>query len=142
MNFGHVVIKKDGEKCTCGNRGCFERYASMRTLKGKLALIDGVDSINSNRLREILEKPSPNAKKVIEEFISDLNIGLTNLINIFEPDAICIGGSFVYFGDILLNMLKQEMQDKNLSFSGSMPRLLLAKMGNDAGMIGSTLLQI
>ena len=63
---------------------------------------------------------------------------MTNVINIFEPECICLGGSFTYFEDLLLDKLKNSMQEANMTFNKSMPEILVAKSGNDAGMIGAT----
>ena len=79
-------------------------------------------------------------KKILKQYIEDLSIGIANLINIFEPEAIGIGGSFVYFEEVLLNRLKTEIISKNILFN---PReniiIKTAILENDAGIIGATL---
>lgn len=76
----------------------------------------------------------------MDEFLENLCIGLSNLVNIFEPEAIGIGGSFVYFEEVLLNRLKEKMLAKNVLFN---PReeimIRTAILQNDASMIGATL---
>ena len=106
--FGHVIIQKDGLKCNCGKNGCFEKYASMKALKTNLRQVLGVDEkTRGQELLDIIRKNPDNEElnKVIDEYIEYLSIGLSNLINIFEPEAIGIGGSFVYFSDVLLDKL-------------------------------------
>ena len=79
-------------------------------------------------------------EKVKKEFIENLAIGISNLVNIFEPEAIGIGGSFVYFEEVLLEDLKKELTSKKLLFN---PRkeinIQTAVLGNEAGIIGSIL---
>ena len=64
---------------------------------------------------------------------------MSNTINIFEPEAICIGGSFVYYENILLKLLKNKMNEKYRTLNGEIPEITIAKMGNDAGIIGATI---
>lgn len=127
-NYGHVIIEKNGKQCTCGNNGCFEKYAAMSALKSKMADIRNVNNVTGKELYEIIKSPNEKEEQAINEFIEDLNIGLSNYINIFEPEAICIGGSFAYFEDILLNKLINEMHKNNLSFNGDIPEIVVAKM--------------
>lgn len=79
-------------------------------------------------------------KVVINEYIDDLAIGLANLINIFEPQKIAIGGSFVYFEDILLDKLNERIKQKNDIFNNNnIPQIIATKLKNDAGIIGATI---
>ena len=84
------------------------------------------------------KKKKKKINKVIQEYIENLSIGISNIINIFEPEVIGIGGSFVFYSDILLEKLKQNIIDKNYLFN---PRkeinIVTAILGNDAGIIGS-----
>ena len=89
-----------------------------------------VEQIMENRQKEELEQ-------YIEKYIDDLYIGLANIVKIIEPQAISLGGSFVYYKDILYTKLLEKVeQEKNLI---EMPKIVLASLGNDAGMIGAVL---
>ena len=139
--FGHMIIQKDGIKCNCGKKGCFEKYASMKALKNNLRNSLGLDE--TTRGQELLDMIRKNAeeekiKKIIDEYIEYLSIGISNLINIFEPEAIGIGGSFIYFSDVLLEKLKTNIQDKKYLFNDRKEIIIVpAAFGNDAGIIGS-----
>lgn len=138
--FGHIIIQKDGLKCNCGKNGCFERYASMKALKTNLRQILGVDEkTRGQELLDIIRKNPDNEElnKVIDEYIEYLSIGLSNLINIFEPEAIGIGGSFVYFSDVLLNKLIKNISKKHLFNKREKLIIIPAALGNDAGIIGA-----
>lgn len=137
LNFGHMVIKKDGEKCSCGNYGCFERYASMKVLKEKIKIKMNLNECTGKELFVIMQKNYEEVKDIIEEFISDLIVGVCNIINIFEPEAICIGGSFAYYKELLLDKLIEKMQINNITFNNRIPKIVIAKFGNDAGIIGA-----
>lgn len=145
--FGHVAIETDGEQCECGRKGCFERYASMKAFKTKLRKALGYTSkVSGKELFEIIrsnEPSNPNyetIEKIVDEYIKKLSIGIANLINIFEPEAIGIGGSFVFFEEVLLERLKKELLTKNLLFN---PRnnieIKTAILKNDAGIIGAVI---
>lgn len=139
--FGHMIIQKDGIKCNCGKNGCFEKYASMKALKTNLRNALGLDEkTKGEELLDIIRK-NPQDKKInriIDDFIEYLSIGISNLVNIFEPEAIGIGGSFVYFSDILLERLKENIQNKQYLFNKREKIIIIpAALGNDAGIIGS-----
>ncbi len=148
FEFGHMVIQKDGIQCSCGRKGCFERYASMKAFKNNLRNALGVDE--NTRGQELLEmirnnKPGNENYDIIEGVVSDLidnlGLGIVNLINIFEPQIIGIGGSFVYFEDVFLNRLKQRVyKETEGRFSSKDFTISTAVMGNYAGIIGATLL--
>ena len=93
---GHVVINKNGNMCNCGRRGCFETYASMHTLKQKIRDEFNMQGTDGKQIKEFIFKNIKNLKlnSIIDEYIENLSIGITNLINIFEPQVICIGGGF------------------------------------------------
>lgn len=139
--FGHMIIQKDGIKCNCGKNGCFEKYASMKALKTNLRNALGLDEkTKGEELLDIIRK-NPQDKKInriIDDFIEYLSIGISNLVNIFEPEAIGIGGSFVYFSDILLERLKENIQNNQYLFNKREELIIIpAALGNTAGIIGS-----
>ncbi len=139
---GHMIIQKDGIPCHCGKNGCFERYASMKVFKNNLRKALNFDeTVSGEQLLEILRNNNIENENytiiedVIETFIEDLSIGISNLVSIFEPEIIGIGGSFVHFAEILLPRLMQKMKEQgrdDIIFQ-------TAVFGNDAGIIGSIL---
>lgn len=139
LNFGHIVIQKDGKECTCGSNGCFETYCSMKNLKQEIASKRNQEKITGKELYDIIKNATKEEKEIIDEFLQNLNIGLSNLINIFEPEAICIGGSFAYYKDLLLDPLVSKMNKNNMAFNTNIPDILVAEYGNDAGIIGATI---
>lgn len=142
FEIGHMVIKKDGIKCNCGRCGCFEKYASMRAFKEKVINELNAGNLTGKQIKEILQKEEHNEKieKILNEYTEDLSTGLANLINIFEPETISIGGSFVYFKDILLERLIKKLSEKGMLFNNQVPRIIMAKLKNDAGIIGSVIM--
>lgn len=139
---GHITISKDGPICKCGRKGCFENYASIRALKSNI-----IQAFNINKemtgieFHEFIIKNYENEKmkKIINLYIENLSIGISNLINLFEPEAIGIGGSFAYYEDILLDKLNKKLKENSIILNDSIPQILIAKNMNDAGIIGSVI---
>ena len=142
FEFSHTIINKNGTLCNCGKRGCFETYASFKRFKEKIAKEFNLQTIDGDTIKSFLKENSeePRLKYMINNYIEDLSIGISNIINIFEPEAICIGGSFAEYEDILKEPLKKALLGGNLLFNKRDDIIIKhAKFKNDAGIIGATL---
>ena len=151
---GHTVIDPNGPQCTCGRHGCFEVFSSATGLvrMTKEAMFEDKDSIMWKMNEEdgkVSARTAFNAmragdkagKEVVDKYIKYLACGITNTINIFQPDILCIGGGVCNEGDPLLLPLKElvakEVYTKN---SAKNTEIVIAKLGNDAGIIGAAFL--
>ncbi len=151
---GHMVIEQGGRLCTCGRRGCLEAYASAAALvkrgqeeAGKhpdslLALWEAQGSrLDGQRIFKAAQQKDKAAYKVIEEFLWYLAEGIANIVNIFQPEVICIGGGLSGAGDRLLVPLKEKIEPFVHSRNAKVnTRIRLAELGNDAGLIGAAVL--
>lgn len=143
FEFSHTIIHRNGAACNCGKRGCFEVYASLKRFKEKIVKEFNLESINGECIRDFIRKNSdnPTLRYMINSYIEDLSIGISNIINIFEPEAICLGGSFAEYEGILYEPLKNALINGNLLFNKRCDIIIkLAKLKNDAGIIGATLI--
>lgn len=140
FEIGHMVIEKNGRQCKCGGKGCFEEYASMRVFRKEISELFNLEKIDSYKTFEIIEskEKAEEVNKIIDNYTDCLAIGISNLINIFEPDAICIGGSFTYYAPIFMEKLKQKIKENFKE--RTIPEILTAKFENDAGIIGASML--
>ena len=141
FELGHMVIEKNGTTCNCGRKGCYETYASMKRFKQavikEFKLSEDIKSEEIQRyIRENLEEDKVN--KFINNYLDNINTGICNIIEIFEPEAICFGGSFSYYGDIFLPILEGKIEQE-LKIEKKL-KLLTAKLKNDAGIIGASLI--
>ena len=142
FELGHIVIDRRGEQCNCGKKGCFETYCAMKRFKERAKKLLNLDNISSEKLLEEIKKNKEAIciSNLIDEYIDNLIIGLSNIIDIFEPEAISFGGSFVYFKDLFYEKLVTEMQKRKYTFNkDDVPKIVLAELKNDAGMIGAIL---
>jgi len=151
---GHMNIAMGGELCTCGNRGCFERYASATSIirDARRAVAENPDSaimekcggdvekINAKIVIDAAKEGDAVAKQVFDGYVNGLAHGLVNLINVIDPEVIVLGGGVSMAGEFLLNAVREAM--KPLIFFKSMPYadVKLATLGADAGIIGAAML--
>ncbi len=151
---GHTVVDPNGPECTCGRKGCFEVFSSATGLvrMTKEAMYEDKGSIMwqmNEQDGKVSARTAFNAmragdragKAVVDKYIKYLALGITNTINIFQPDILCIGGGVCNEGDPLLLPLKEivakEVYTKN---SAKNTEIVIAKLGNDAGIIGAAFL--
>ncbi len=142
FEIGHMVIEKNGSTCSCGNKGCFEAYASITCLKQRLVRDLNIDyELAGPAIVEILKQKDIVTEQILDEYIDSLAVGLANIINIFEPQAIALGGSIVFYKDLIMDKLLIKLRKEEYVFNeDAIPDILMAKLNNDAGMIGSTIL--
>lgn len=143
FEFGHMTLVKDGIQCTCGKKGCFERYASIKSLKNRILKtlnMEGQDISGQYMREELMVKYHDEVENDIKDFIDYLRIGVCNLIDIFEPEVVCFGGSFSYYeGHPVLEKLIKEINKDNSTFNHDKPQIITAHFKNDAGIIGATI---
>ena len=139
QELGHTVIKENGIQCKCGKKGCFERYGSILVFKNKIIERLGLSyDISGPDLRQEIKFNLEKVKDIIEEYLNDLALGLTILINKFNPDIVVIGGGFTRYEYMLFEPLKEELyKSKTLIFKNV--KIQTAKSGNDAGIIGAAI---
>ena len=151
---GHTVIVADGLPCSCGRKGCFEAYSSAtglvnmtrkaaaenpQSLINKLIEEDG--KVSARTAYKAAKQGDEVGKRVTEEYVKYLAVGIANVINTFQPDILCIGGGVCNEGDLLLNPLKEAVYREIYSRdSKKTTELTICTLGNDAGIIGAAML--
>lgn len=148
---GHMVIRIDGEKCTCGRKGCFEAYASATALirQTRKAMKENPDSEMwefAKTLAKVNGKTAfaakdTAAKAVKKQYLGYLSEGIVNIVNVFQPEVVCIGGGVSNAGETILRPVRRAVQQKAFSrFGQKQTEVRIAELGNDAGIIGAALL--
>ena len=158
---GHIVIQQNGRQCTCGRRGCWEAYSSATALtnmtKEKITecrlkriptlLIDETDKnegkVSARTAFDAMKAGDEMAKMVVDEYIAYLATGIANIIKIFQPEVLSIGGGVCNEGDYLLKPLL-KLLDREIFMrapKGSRkPAIKIAMLGNDAGILGAAMI--
>ena len=153
---GHMVIQHGGAPCNCGRRGCWEAYASatglirmtreameahpeslLHTVAAQSGCVEGRTAFDAAVQRD------ETALALCRDYVSYLAAGVTNLINILQPEAVAIGGGVAAAPDGLLLTPLREIVERECypRHTGQLPRIVRAELGNDAGIIGAALLK-
>ena len=155
---GHIVIEYNGRPCSCGRKGCWEAYSSATGLihmtKEKLAecetkgektvmteLVEKKGRVTGRTAFDAMRMGDKAGKEVVDVYLGYLACGLTNIINIFQPKIISIGGGISGEGQSLIDALEPLVRSEQYG-SGLVPltEIKIAKLGNDAGIIGAAFL--
>jgi len=154
MEIGHMIIHPFGNLCGCGNRGCWEQYGSATALiritktemernrdsklwelcEGDLSNVEGRTPFQAARMGDA------TAKRVLSTYLSGLSVGIINLVNILQPEIICLGGGISNAEDDLLLAPLRYMVEQGIFDKKSGIRIEKASLGNDAGVIGAAML--
>ena len=152
---GHTVICLDGERCSCGRRGCWESYSSATALIAQTKDVmrvspdslmwqiaqESIYHVDGRTAFDAMRKGDAAAKKVVDNYIYYLAQGITNVVNIFQPDMICIGGGISHEGETLLEPLRRMVARERYSIHAKrQTQIVAAELGNDAGIFGAAFL--
>lgn len=154
--FGHTVIVMDGEPCACGRRGCWEAYASATALirQTKAAMQQHKDSVmwtlsdNGSRVNgrtafDAMRAGDEAGKQVVDQYIRYLACGLTDMVNLFQPEVLCVGGGISREGETLLAPVRELIAKEQFAqTTASKTRICAAELGNDAGIIGAAFIGV
>jgi glucokinase len=133
---GHAPINFDGPKCSCGSTGCWETYVSATALV-KSAKKAGLQIDNTEMIFKKAQEGDPLAKKLINDYIFYLGVGIAGLINIFNPDVFVIGGGVAQAGEALFKPLREVVKNRAMAYANDHAQILPAKLGEQAGLIGA-----
>ncbi len=157
---GHVVIEQGGALCGCGRRGCWEAYSSATGLirmtrekteackkEGRATLLEKVAAeegkISGKTAFVAMRQGDAAAKEVVDLYARYLATGITNMINIFQPEVLSIGGGISGEKQGLLDLIVPQINAEQYGSGYVTPtRICIAELGNDAGIIGAAFLGI
>ena len=127
---GHTSIDADGPKCGCGNRGCIELYASATAVarRGKM---------DAEEVFRAAAKGNKAARKVADDTARYLGCALANIVNALDPEVIVLAGGMAKAGRAFMDKVEKTMRERALKESSRGVRLVTAKLGEDAGLIGA-----
>lgn len=153
---GHCVIVADGWPCTCGRLGCWEAYASATGLikctkmhmeeapkdSALWKIADGdIEKVNGRTAFDAMRQGDPTGQKIVDEYVKYLSVGLINMINIFQPSILCVGGGVGNEGENLLVPVRAIVEKEQYGNNpDAATKICKAQLGNDAGIIGAAML--
>ncbi len=134
---GHMVIVENGEPCTCGRKGCLEAYASATALMREAKKATKED-LNPKEIFEGAKAGDPKLQQVVDNYIGKLGTGIVNIVNIFRPQLVILGGGISAQEEALLAPLREMLKTGCFGGEkGELPEIEGAALGNEAGMIGA-----
>ena len=156
---GHMVIEYNGRQCTCGRKGCWEAYSAATGLinmtKDKLKVTKETDTVMHKLVEENNGEVSGRTAftaarqgdkaglEVVSEYIDYLVCGISNIINIFQPEILCIGGGVCNEGEYLTKPLIEKVNKEQYTRdNANKTQIKIAALGNDAGIIGAAVLGV
>lgn len=157
MEVGHFVVEHGGRPCTCGRLGCFEAYCSATALIKRTRLEmqacpdsllwqeagGDLDRVEGRTAFQALARGDAAAKRVVDEYAAYLGDGITSLVNILQPEIVCLGGGVAGAGRVLLDPVQAILDREDYARQNKRrTRLMPARLGNDAGLIGAALLPL
>ena len=153
---GHSVIVADGWPCTCGRLGCWEAYASATGLIKRTkqhmeeapkdsplwTIAEGdINKVNGRTAFDAMRQGDPVGQKIVDEYVKYLSVGLINMINIFQPNILCVGGGVGNEGENLLVPVRAIVDKEQYGHNpDAKTKICKAQLGNDAGIIGAAML--
>ena len=156
LEVGHTVIRRGGRQCNCGRRGCWETYASAtglirstreameahpESLLWKLA--PTLENVEGKTPFDAAQAGDPAARAVVNEYVEDLACGITNLINILQPEVLCVSGGVSKQGEALLAPVRAILDREELTRSAARrTKVCLAQLGSEAGTVGAAMVPL
>jgi glucokinase len=148
---GHMTIEENGPQCGCGNTGCLEmlasgkavaREAAGRISRGEESLLTGmvsgkVEDITAEMVGAAAGKGDVLAREVLAWASHYLGVGLVNVVNIFNPEVIVLGGGMAELGSLFIDPARKMVLERSFSVSARAVEIVTARLGNEAGVYGA-----
>ncbi|WP_238996741.1 ROK family protein [Paenibacillus pinistramenti] len=140
---GHFSIKLDGADCSCGNKGCWELYASENALLSAASSLESVQALTGHgpvTLEELIglaEQGDPDILEIMNSAGHHLGIGISNLINLFNPERVIIGNRIALTEPWIAKSLYDTVKERSLSFHYARVSLEISRLHLDSGVLGA-----
>lgn len=150
---GHTILELDGVPCSCGNLGCLERYCSataiIRMAREQvlvhpesliMTMAGDAENINARIVFDAAKEGDATAEKIFRKYIRYLSMAIANVTNFLDPEMIVLGGGVSKAGNFLLDAVRTQTKEYVLFNMQPMPRIEIARLGAEAGIIGAAML--
>ncbi|MEC0239038.1 ROK family transcriptional regulator [Paenibacillus dokdonensis] len=135
---GHMIIVPGGKPCTCGNKGCWEKYASETSVFEYLSETKSISNITYEQIQQWMNEDDSDVYEIMEQFIYYLSIGLNNMINIYNPDVVVIDSELLRIYPDSLHKIHQNLHSQISHYR----ELTLSTIGKKSCVLGACALAI
>jgi len=136
---GHIIIRRNGRDCTCGEKGCLNEYISVESLYNEFFERSGREVKTLSEFMALKENNDPIAKKIWEEYIDDFAFGLKTIISTIDPDTIVIGGEIARYSDILIPSLNERLETSKSNVLNKKNKIISSELMENASITGVAL---
>ncbi|WP_026695148.1 ROK family protein [Peribacillus kribbensis] len=134
---GHMSIEYNGKKCGCGNTGCWELYASEKTLFENISKLKGLEHVTYKQISQLIQVQNMEVIKELDRFGYYLGIGLTNIINTFNPEAIVLRSGLIESNPIVLNSIQNTISSRISQYAHQNHQIYLSQLSRKATVLGA-----
>jgi len=144
--FGHVTVCRGGRRCSCGRSGCIEAYASGTSIAARArelvadrpeSALAALDVITAADVTSAAGAGDAFATALWDETVDLLGAAVTDLVNVFEPDVVVLGGGVTRAGDMLLEPVRKIVSTEAMPPAAAAARIVLAGLGEHVGVVGA-----
>jgi glucokinase len=145
--FGHILVRSGGRRCLCGRLGCLEAYASGSSIAararkavaehGSTSTLAGIEGIRAEHVSAAAAAGDPLAVELWTETIDLVGSALTDLVNVFEPDLVVLGGGVTRAGETLIGPVRRVVLRDAMPPAAAAVGLEIAELGDVVGVVGA-----
>ena len=137
---GHTVVSEDGELCNCGKKGCLETFASARAIVKNFKGTSLDEDSDIEEIKSAIEKGDKRAIEIVNRAGHYLGVGISNLVNILDPEMIILAGRVIRLGKTLLEPMRESLESR--LFSTNKIRIEISELGKEIGLYGASALAL
>lgn len=151
LEMGHMTVEKNGPQCNCGNYGCVEalasgtaigRIAREAILNGEDTILKNYENVTSYEVFQAAKQGDEVASKILDTSLNYLGICVANMITIFDPEMVIIGGGVSKGGDIVFDKVREIVNTRCFKSMAESCKIVPAGLGTDAGVMGAVALAV
>ncbi|WP_165445362.1 ROK family protein [Bacilliculturomica massiliensis] len=149
VELGHMILVHGGDRCSCGKKGCVEAYCAGTWLvrQGRKAIVEyplsliykaargSMERVSAKLVIDCAKKGDAVAQDIFDDYVEHLSSAITSIASLLDPEVIALGGGVSLAGDFLFRPLRRQVEEK--SFFHFAHKVMPAKLGNEAGIIGA-----
>lgn len=139
---GHMTIDFNGKQCGCGNQGCWELYASEKAFYQNLSHLKNIEKVTLEQASKWIQENDEDALKALKEFGYYVGVGLTNIINTFNPEAIVIRSNLIESNPIVLNWIQSTISSRISRYVHQSHQIYISQLNRNATALGAASLII